>query len=516
MYNAMDALSRKIFAGKFRFPGTLLIPRRDGGFHLVPEDFSERFLYARQRASKSKTGDPACSVAASHWARKTATAEDYKTLAACRAKARGMKQASSLRDAGQEAKAQHIENRLKTGEPLTAKARVQKAKELVKGRAESFKESTIAAEKSNQVAEERARRMAEVEERIRRGHEEAEKREKEEAKRREQEESEKKTVEVKAKKESAPKKPRETAKEKQARIDEEINKRIAEKFIKEREFKLKEAERAFQETPKDLRAKLALAKAMSQRLEVEEHRLSMKISAGTIKAGPNELDPETKGFVEERRRLKQKIDDLFGEALIGLSTPVPGTHAVHGMTTPEEFHRIEHGGVSFNYNQGSRVARNAMARFLSTFIDSPPIPRGISRHTKQVYLTEQRNNMDSYWQNHAEYKKVLEKGEEFVSNGTGGGGNVVIYNGYIPKKTLFHEMGHNLATGIWDSITPYGEYAKAIASGEPPVSTYAGVNSAEDFAEAVKDYLLDPDKLMTTHPKRAKAIQNLIMEHSNA
>lgn len=96
-------------------------------------------------SSKSKTHDPKCSAAVSAWVRHQATAETHKQLAACRAAARTGGQAEKLRGAGQEAKAQHLEHRVASGEPLTKKERLAKAKELRAERAAKKRPEPTAA-----------------------------------------------------------------------------------------------------------------------------------------------------------------------------------------------------------------------------------------------------------------------------------------------------------------------------------------------------------------------------------
>jgi hypothetical protein len=79
---------------------------------------------------RSKTGNAKCSDAVSAWKTGRATPETHQQLAQCRAEAGGQRAVAAQRNAGQEGRAQHLEHRLKSGQPLTAKARQAQAQQL--------------------------------------------------------------------------------------------------------------------------------------------------------------------------------------------------------------------------------------------------------------------------------------------------------------------------------------------------------------------------------------------------
>lgn len=84
-------------------------------------------------SAKAKSKDPACSAAASAFAKLrsggTAPPDLYTTLAKCRAKARNNQSAANQRAAGNEGKAQVLERRADRG--LTGAQRIARAKELI-------------------------------------------------------------------------------------------------------------------------------------------------------------------------------------------------------------------------------------------------------------------------------------------------------------------------------------------------------------------------------------------------
>ena len=101
-------------------------------------------------SARSKTGDPKCSSAVSAWKTGHATSETFKTLAHCRAIARGAANAHRQRAAGHEARAQHLEHMIKSGKPLGAKDRAARAKALQGERAAKRKPVEPAAQPAKQ------------------------------------------------------------------------------------------------------------------------------------------------------------------------------------------------------------------------------------------------------------------------------------------------------------------------------------------------------------------------------
>ena len=108
----------------------------------------------RMVSAKSKTGDPKCSLAMSAFqtflqiargmqrqAPEMNRADAIATLAQCRSKAHALKMAAAHRKAGNIAHAEHIEHQIRTGRPVTARARTAKAAELRQGRARKIEQA---------------------------------------------------------------------------------------------------------------------------------------------------------------------------------------------------------------------------------------------------------------------------------------------------------------------------------------------------------------------------------------
>jgi hypothetical protein len=126
----------------------------------------------------------------------------------------------------------------------------------------------------------------------------------------------------------------------------------------------------------------------------------------------------------------------------------------------------------------------------------------------------------------------LDPNTNYATLATGGDGHVCFYSAgrlditksfddwedhqrsYMPA--LAHEMGHNLAYSTYNNTAPHSasNYAKAQAA-ESPVSAYGATKSAEDFAEAVRRYVVDPKGFEKSHPQKYKALHDILHERGD-
>ncbi|MGE4196010.1 MAG: hypothetical protein AB7G11_02655 [Phycisphaerales bacterium] len=99
--------------------------RRAGAVHADPKT-------GKIASKRSKTGDPVCSQAMSNWKLHGMSPSIAATLGRCRSMARQSKLAEGTRLAGNEARAQHLEHRVKqaaeSGGPITVKERLEAAR----------------------------------------------------------------------------------------------------------------------------------------------------------------------------------------------------------------------------------------------------------------------------------------------------------------------------------------------------------------------------------------------------
>lgn len=200
---------------------------------------------------------------------------------------------------------------------------------------------------------------------------------------------------------------------------------------------------------------------------------------------------------------------------------------LHGMTEARPMTGVMLDGIEVRWEDVGRIKTNVTTTFVNLYVEEilgNKIPANLLRANSGIYFTEQSNSEDAY------FAKAYDK-PGFVSAATGGDGNVVVYGGRgISLKALAHESGHNLAAEVYGSPNPEvikvkigdervaikSEYQMILDAGkaedgtEFPPTAYAGVNSAEDFAESVAMYTYDRKGLKRYHPKRFALIEKLL------
>lgn len=177
-------------------------------------------------------------------------------------------------------------------------------------------------------------------------------------------------------------------------------------------------------------------------------------------------------------------------------------------------------GINFNI-AATHGAQNAEG-FINQAMQNP----GVMKLTSlipgvKVNLSNQLNKFDSHWEQTYGI-------QNFVSQATGGNGQVTFYNfdnsilqnGFDRSiNTLNHELGHVVASTIYGSTdpAPNSEYAKAIqhdGGTQTHISNYGRVAIAEDFAESMRCYFesdpIQKQNFMQQNPNRYQAIDNIV------
>lgn len=162
----------------------------------------------------------------------------------------------------------------------------------------------------------------------------------------------------------------------------------------------------------------------------------------------------------------------------------------HGMPKQEPMYTQKVDHMELHYNPATR----RMAATLIAQYSRNRLPVELTMYTDRVYLSVGENIHNPHWE------RVFST-PGFKAGATGGDGAVVYYHAHEEYAvehgfaTLAHEMGHNLAKGIYGDTQPpasspvgklFSEWEKGYAGREPPVSDYGRHTVGESFAEAVK------------------------------
>ncbi len=181
------------------------------------------------------------------------------------------------------------------------------------------------------------------------------------------------------------------------------------------------------------------------------------------------------------------------------------------MTVPEDFYSITvKNGIQLLFTPGNE--RNAADTIIEMVIGFDTLPGRLKSEVATIIMAMQTS------------------GDIVATAGTNDK-NIVVYGGNpLSTGTVGHEAAHNLALDLWGRSNPphYAEgtdmyyeiqeqglpvrsdYGDAIESGEPPVSAYGRTNDSEDFAEAVKMYVINRTQLQQIAPRRYAVIHALM------
>lgn len=182
------------------------------------------------------------------------------------------------------------------------------------------------------------------------------------------------------------------------------------------------------------------------------------------------------------------------------------------MTKSEDFYSVTtQDGVTLLFTQGND--ENAALTLMELAAGYGSLPDALKQSITQIVMTTQTSrNADG----------------NILATAGSADNNIVVYGGLpISTGTLTHEAAHNLALKKWGSTAPpYNEegtdeyyengssdYGAIVSTrSEPPVSDYAKVNATEDFAEAVKAYVLNPTELQRIAPLRYAVIHRMMTD----
>lgn len=197
--------------------------------------------------------------------------------------------------------------------------------------------------------------------------------------------------------------------------------------------------------------------------------------------------------------IRRRIDDY-----INANSTLQLSGSFHGMDAQEFFAGFDLGGQQLYYNKSAPVRE-----FVTTLYDHHraglPLPEPLMQNTKRIIFSNRSNGDDDV--SGRKYNM-----ENFVSAATANNGDIVVYSGRtLSMRSYAHEMGHNLAEQVYGSATPPERSRYRVAAqDEPPVSSYAAVHPAEDFAESVAVFVTDPNRMAKFYPQRNAALSQIL------
>lgn len=224
-----------------------------------------------------------------------------------------------------------------------------------------------------------------------------------------------------------------------------------------------------------------------------------------------ELDSKVGDLMRQKsqpaRDVEAKILERAREYVEAKRAGNPATQFMrHGMIAPQNMTPITFDGLTI-YDSPENQAKT-IAGFMASPAWGSSEVNYLNTKTREIFLANGPNKEDAYW---------AEKfnSSDFVSNATGGDGNIVVYGGKrLQPSTYYHEGGHNLATAVYgDPTPPPGSDFEKIRTTAPTL--YGQSSRAEDFAESVMLHIMKKygdTRSESLDPQRQRVMERLFSD----
>lgn len=162
-----------------------------------------------------------------------------------------------------------------------------------------------------------------------------------------------------------------------------------------------------------------------------------------------------------------------------------------GTTIEHEAYEMNIGGIKLYFDDVNDAVVTAVREILT----GNPLPAILKKHVTAIQIV-------------SEYKKDDPLLIAWMLDGL-----MTVYGDReIDTGMIAHEAAHEFSYTNWEWGMPIegSDYLAAINSGEPPVTEYSKRNTGEDFAEAVRMFVDDPEGLQKVAPRRYGVIQRLM------
>lgn len=229
--------------------------------------------------------------------------------------------------------------------------------------------------------------------------------------------------------------------------------------------------------------------------EVEKEEVEEKEREEEERRKEEEVIPPIEQLIDALSRAKTEVEkdqitlDWLRENLPASTTTIAGP----GTTVEHEAYEMYISGIKLYFDEVNDAVITAVREMLT----GKPIPELLKEHVTAIQIV-------------SEYKKDDPLLIAWMLDGF-----MTVYgDSDIDAGMIAHEAAHEFSFTKWEWGMPIegSDYLAAINSGEPPVSEYSKRNTGEDFAEAVRMFITDPEKLKRIAPLRYKVIERLMRD----
>lgn len=167
-----------------------------------------------------------------------------------------------------------------------------------------------------------------------------------------------------------------------------------------------------------------------------------------------------------------------------------------GVSDPERFDKVDFLGVEWYLPEGMGERSRSLDLLRKMAELNPPLE--LTKQVDAVYLSRQSNAYEQFWRKKLKQYTAQVRGTVRLEDRAIG-----LYRNKGKVEDVVLQMGHMLAYAKYGQLEPPANsaYRRAMNEGDP--ITVAGRRGpAQDFAESVKEFLVDPDRLRKFNPQR--------------
>jgi SPP1 gp7 family putative phage head morphogenesis protein len=179
-------------------------------------------------------------------------------------------------------------------------------------------------------------------------------------------------------------------------------------------------------------------------------------------------------------------------------------HQAPGTAAPEDLTSFDFGGVRW-YAPGEIKETSAILD-LARKVAELDLPDGLTQQLNNIYISRQPNASENFWR-----KKLKLTTPRVPATANLEDGSITFYRGRGNVDDLLRQSAYLMAYQRFGQLEPPegSDYRRAMQEGRP-MTVYGLAGPAQDFADSVKEFFVDPTRLKRFTPQRYEAIARML------
>jgi len=207
----------------------------------------------------------------------------------------------------------------------------------------------------------------------------------------------------------------------------------------------------------------------------------------------DKLPPQPK-LQQLRKAIFEEIQNVVSETK-SISPP--------GVAKSEQMHSFRFGNATW-YASGE-LKESSPELDLVRQVAELELPSEITQHVNNIYISKQKNASEAYW------RKKLKFASRVPATPNLEDGSITFHSGRANREEFLRQAAYLKAYKEWGQLIPLegSDYHLAMQQ-EKPTTGYGTRGAAQDFADSVSQFFVNPDHLKKFSPARYEAISRML------